>query len=69
MKKTFQAFLSALLITALLAGGMYMIGKDALGVSTAKAAVAATAMPADTYTPTPIPANTETPIPTETEED
>jgi len=42
MKKTIPAFLSALLITALLGGGMFQIGKDALGVSTAKAEAAAT---------------------------
>lgn len=43
MKKTIPAFLSAVLITALLGGGMFLIGKDALGVSTAKAEAAATA--------------------------
>ena len=43
MKKTIPAFLSALLITALLGGGMFLIGKDALGVSTATAEAAAPA--------------------------
>ncbi len=37
MKKTFSAFIAALLITALLGGSMYLMGQNSLGVSTAKA--------------------------------
>jgi len=50
MKKTIPAFLSALLITTLLGGGMFLIGKDALGVSTAKAEAAVTAVTASADT-------------------
>lgn len=42
MKKTIPAFFAALLITALLGGGMYLMGQSALGASTAKAEAAQT---------------------------
>lgn len=51
MKKSFSAFVAALLVTGLLAGVMVLIGQDAFGTSTAKAAQAVTAsttVPADT---------------------
>ena len=38
MKKTLPAFLAALLITAILGAGMFVLGQDALGTSTAQAA-------------------------------
>jgi len=41
MKKTIPAFIAALLITAILGGGMFLMGQDALGTSTAKAEAAA----------------------------
>jgi len=42
MKKTIPAFIAALLVTAILGTGMFLIGKDALGTSTAKAEAATT---------------------------
>jgi len=42
MKKSIPAFVAALLITAILGTGMFLIGRDALGTSTAKAEAAAT---------------------------
>ncbi len=47
MKKTISAFIAAMLITVLLGGGMFLMGQDALGTSTVKAA-AATQVSADT---------------------
>jgi len=41
MKKTFPAFLAAILTTAILGLGMFVVGQDALGVSTAQAAAEA----------------------------
>jgi len=38
MKKTFPAFLAALLITTVMGVGMFLVGQDALGTSTALAA-------------------------------
>jgi len=38
MKKTLPAFLAALIITAVLGAGMFVVGQDALGPSTAQAA-------------------------------
>ncbi len=46
MKKTIPAFIAALLITAIVGTGMYLIGKDALGTSTAQAQAAAATVPA-----------------------
>ncbi len=46
MKKTIPAFIAALLITATVGTGMYLIGKDALGTSTAQAQAAAATIPA-----------------------
>ncbi|MCB9112328.1 MAG: hypothetical protein H6634_13875 [Anaerolineales bacterium] len=43
MKKTIPAFIAALLITLVLGGGMFLMGQDALGTSTAKADAAASA--------------------------
>ena len=50
MKKTISAFIAAVLVTGLLAGAMFLIGKDAFGTSSARAeaAAAATTVPADT---------------------
>jgi peptidoglycan hydrolase CwlO-like protein len=50
MKKSISAFLAALLVTGLLAGGMFLIGQDAFGTSTAKAEAApvSPSIPADT---------------------
>jgi uncharacterized protein HemX len=50
MKKSISAFIAAVLVTSLLAGGMFLIGQDAFGTSTAKAeaAAASTTVPADT---------------------
>lgn len=42
MKKSIPAFIAALLITAVLGAGMFLIGQDALGTSIAKAEAAAT---------------------------
>jgi len=42
MKKTFPAFIAALLITFMLGGGMLLMGREALGTSMAKAEAAAT---------------------------
>jgi len=52
MKKSISAFIAAVLVTALLAGVMVLVGQDALGTSTAKAeaAAAATNVPVDTVT-------------------
>ena len=41
MKKSVSALLAAILVTSLLAGVMFLIGTDAFGTSTAKAAAAA----------------------------
>jgi len=38
MKKTLPAFLAALIITAVLGAGMFVVGQDALGPSTAQVA-------------------------------
>lgn len=38
MKKTISAFLAAVVVTTLLAGAMFLIGQDAFGTSTARAA-------------------------------
>ena len=50
MKKTISAFLAAVLVTGLLAGVMFLIGRDAFGTSIVKAEAAAvsTTVPADT---------------------
>lgn len=42
MKKTIPALIAAFLITAVLGGGMYLMGQNALGVSTVKAEAAQT---------------------------
>ena len=42
MKKTISAFLAALLFTGLLGGLMFLVGQDALGASTDRAAAAVT---------------------------
>ena len=43
MKKSISAFLAAVLVTSLIAGVMFLIGRDAFGTSTAKAEAASTA--------------------------
>ena len=50
MKKSIAAFIAAVLVTGLLAGAMFFIGRDAFGNSTAKAeaAVASTTVSTDT---------------------
>jgi len=48
MKKIFPAFLAALLITTVMGVGMFLVGQDALGTSTALAASETSpALPAD----------------------
>lgn len=49
-KKSTQATIAALLITVTLGGGMFMIGQNALGTSTAKAEAAATSVTASAGT-------------------
>jgi hypothetical protein len=50
VKKSISAFLAAVVVTSLLAGVMFLIGRDAFRTSTAKAEAAAgsTTVPADT---------------------
>lgn len=50
MKKTIPAFLVALLITAVVGTGMFLIGKDALGTSNAQAQAAVATVPASADT-------------------
>jgi len=51
MKKTLPAFLAALLITAILGIGMFVIGQDALGTSTAQASAETnTTLTSDNFT-------------------
>lgn len=51
MKKIFPAFLAALLITTVMGVGMFLVGQDALGTSTAQAASeTSSALPAGAQT-------------------
>lgn len=50
MKKTIPAFIAAVLVTAVLGTGMFLIGKDALGTSNAQAQAAAATVPASADT-------------------
>jgi peptidoglycan hydrolase CwlO-like protein len=51
MKKTIPALIAAVLVTVVLGTGMFLIGQNALGTSTAKAAAATTnTVSADTVT-------------------
>jgi len=45
MKKSISALVAAVLVTSLLGGVMFLIGRDAFGTSTAKAEAAAAATP------------------------
>ncbi len=52
MKKSISAFIAAVVVTGLLMGVMFLIGRDAFCTSAAKAeaAAASTALPADMIT-------------------
>jgi len=50
MKKSIPALIAAVLVTVVLGSGMFLIGQNALGASTAKAEAAATAVTASADT-------------------